>query len=265
MTGTREDGDGLPKLAERPIRFGLDRWYVRLLLAVTLIALAWPMDRAVAVWSIEMAKHGPELLTDFRRTAQQFGESMGIAMIAIAIWGTDRAKRRPLILAIGVIFLTGGIASGLKLLGGRERPHLQLNDGRTVWHGPVMPGEMDPDPSFPSGHTTAAFALALCLTRMYPKGSPAFVLLASLCGVSRFLSGKHFVTDALAGAWLGWEAARLMWDYQLAGLCRFIDGFVPPFSVYPAWDWDRMEQHRVERQHDRPERGLNDDAVHSLV
>lgn len=58
--------------------------------------------------------------------------------------------------------------------------------------------------SFPSGHTSGAFALATVTEVLYGPwyGVPAYVL-AGLVGVSRIDSNRHVTTDVLAGAALG--------------------------------------------------------------
>lgn len=67
-------------------------------------------------------------------------------------------------------------------------------------------------PSFPSGHTTAAFALAVGLIIAYPKWyiiSPA-ILWAILAGYSRMSLGVHYPSDVLAGILLGVGTAVLV-------------------------------------------------------
>ena len=60
------------------------------------------------------------------------------------------------------------------------------------------------DYSFPSGHTSAAFATAVIMYMGLPEGIgiPAMVF-AVLMGLSRLYVGVHYPTDVLAGALLG--------------------------------------------------------------
>lgn len=62
----------------------------------------------------------------------------------------------------------------------------------------------DPN-SFPSGHTTAAFAfgVALCLTLPQKWAKAAAIAAAALMGLSRLYVGVHFPTDVVAGMVIG--------------------------------------------------------------
>lgn len=58
--------------------------------------------------------------------------------------------------------------------------------------------------SFPSGHTTAAFALASNLSIYYPRQAPFWYVGATAIGWSRLELREHHWQDVLAGAALGY-------------------------------------------------------------
>lgn len=66
--------------------------------------------------------------------------------------------------------------------------------------------------SFPSGHSTTAFAVALSLGSFYPEIMPALLVMAANVAISRVIVGMHFLTDVLVGsgfgALLGYAAYR---------------------------------------------------------
>lgn len=59
------------------------------------------------------------------------------------------------------------------------------------------------DYSFPSGHTTAAFAAATCLMFCKNKFWPYFMVFAFIMAFSRMYLYVHFPTDIIAGCILG--------------------------------------------------------------
>jgi undecaprenyl-diphosphatase len=68
-----------------------------------------------------------------------------------------------------------------------------------------------PDPSFPSDHATAAFAIAVALLLRNRKvGIVAMVMAVVLC-VARVAAGTHYPGDVVAGAVLGTAAALVFW------------------------------------------------------
>jgi undecaprenyl-diphosphatase len=66
--------------------------------------------------------------------------------------------------------------------------------------------------SFPSGHSTTAFAVAVSLGSFYPEIMPLLLLLAANVAVSRVVVGMHFLSDVNVGsgtgALLGYAAFR---------------------------------------------------------
>lgn len=57
--------------------------------------------------------------------------------------------------------------------------------------------------SFPSGHSTTAFAVALSVGSFYPEVMPLLLVLATNIAVSRVIVGMHFLTDVLVGSGMG--------------------------------------------------------------
>ncbi len=90
----------------------------------------------------------------------------------------------------------------LKPLIGRIRPY-EVIDGLL----PLLPPLSDA--SFPSGHTSAAFAAAFAWRKLPLKWTIPVFALAILMAFSRLYLGVHYPSDILAGIVLGLVAALL--------------------------------------------------------
>jgi len=55
------------------------------------------------------------------------------------------------------------------------------------------------DYSFPSGHTSASFAIATTIAFNMPRLSIVAFILAFAIGISRIYLGVHYPTDVMAG------------------------------------------------------------------
>lgn len=68
-----------------------------------------------------------------------------------------------------------------------------------------------PDPSFPSDHATAAFAIAVSIWLRHRRAGWLALGMAVLLSLSRVAVGTHYPGDVLGGALLGTAAALLFW------------------------------------------------------
>ena len=90
------------------------------------------------------------------------------------------------------------LANGLKHLIGRPRPKfVHAGDWQMTlsWASGLD--------SFPSGHSTASFAIATVLAKRFPLVGPFCIVIALFVALSRVLRGSHFPTDILGGAVIG--------------------------------------------------------------
>jgi membrane-associated phospholipid phosphatase len=95
------------------------------------------------------------------------------------------------------------IATTLKYVIKRDRPFETYPE--------IIPAAKVDSPSFPSGHTSAAFACATSLTLAFPKlyvAIPAYAW-ASTVAYSRMHLGVHYPTDVLGGIITGSGSAWL--------------------------------------------------------
>ncbi|HKP09743.1 MAG TPA: phosphatase PAP2 family protein [Gaiella sp.] len=97
------------------------------------------------------------------------------------------------------------------------------------------------DPSFPSDHAAAAFAIAFAVLAFSRRAGIAFLAAAALIALSRVALGMHYPSDILAGALIGFGAATLVttlgrpWVARLAVLLSRV---TDPL-LRPVWAWCR--------------------------
>jgi undecaprenyl-diphosphatase len=68
-----------------------------------------------------------------------------------------------------------------------------------------------PDPSFPSDHATAAFAIAVSIALRSRRAGTIALAMAIAVSVARVAVGTHYPSDVIGGALLGTAAALVLW------------------------------------------------------
>ena len=150
----------------------------------------------------ESQEHRSKNLNSLTKTAQGFGAEYSVLLIGgFEAYGylahDDKAKAVAMDSVTSSIIASGIIAPLLKYTVGRVRP---TTSNRVFDFKPFSGND-----SFPSGHTTQAFAVAAVISAHYDewwvKGLSFGV--AGLVGYSRIQQNAHFTSDVVAGAIIG--------------------------------------------------------------
>ena len=172
-------------------------WPVPAAAAVGFAAI-WPLD-ANRVLFLALNALGPATSDWLWANITVLGDTLVAFALCLPLW-----RRRPEALwaFLFVALLGTAWVDGLKPLVDLDRPPAVLGDAVHVI-GPAYKHH-----SFPSGHATAAFAIAglYALTGSRAVAATALVI-AVLAALSRAVVGVHWPLDILAGACGGWLAA----------------------------------------------------------
>jgi undecaprenyl-diphosphatase len=122
---------------------------------------------------------------------------MGIFVLFFAkkIWEDKKMEIKEVLLYFSTPVLAWVITHIIKWFFPADRPYVMEN---TI----QLSQEFDPG-SFPSGHTTLAFAMMLNIYIYNKKWGIVFIVLALGVSSGRVLVGLHFPLDILAGALIG--------------------------------------------------------------
>ena len=122
-------------------------------------------------------------------------------------------------IGIESFLLTGVTVQLFKYLCGRERPSDATQPGG-FWHGPFAYLDkhkrgirgLSAFDSFPSGHTTTAFAAATTISDFYTEPWVPYTCysLATVVAVSRVIESTHWMSDCFVGAIIGHYGTKLV-------------------------------------------------------
>ncbi len=243
---------GLARLLRAPRGSATPIWraYARLAVgAAVAIAVLVIIMVYVDVAAIKAARQAPAWLVTPFQFATHFGLAgwflipLGGALLLIALITSPALSRMSqLVLAalavrLGFLFLAiavpGLVVTIVKRIVGRARPLVAGEDAFLykffLWRVEYA--------SFPSGHATTAFAVAVAFGVLWPRLRPLLWTYAIVIALSRVIVTAHHPSDAVAGAIAGAVGALLVRDFMAARRLGFsigADGAVRPLAG-PSW------------------------------
>lgn len=178
-------------------------------------------DESIQRGALKLRNNSPAVRSTGKFISNFGGLYEVIGLASFGTYGivTKNQKIKTTTLLASQAYITGGlIESVLKTLSGRTRPNYYdgLTEAEPSFKGPFGNTSKDyqgkrSNSSFPSGHTTVAFAAATVFAKEYANHPIVPILAystASLISLSRITENKHWATDVLVGAALGYLTGK---------------------------------------------------------
>jgi len=169
--------------------------------------LAFIADRAIADY-YRNGDHRSGFLTSLSDVTTHFGDYKMQVPLIMGIWVTGLATDDKTMKKIA-----GDATEASLIAAGVINPAIVYLTGRALPCDNMDPYKFEPFTprkySFPSGHTTAAFALATVLDQNLRSHygywqTPILFAMASGTAVSRVYDQTHYISDVIFGAGVGW-------------------------------------------------------------
>ncbi len=156
---------------------------------------------------------------EFWNVVTDIGDSKYMGLLLVATWLSALiyqkinpekpfwpALRKKALLVFAAVVGTGVLVIILKTIVGRARPYM----------GDIgfFPFTFGSDyASWPSGHTTSAFAFAVAAGMAFPILRWPLLVVAALTGFSRMVLGVHYLGDVVMGATIGTLGAVIIYNW----------------------------------------------------
>lgn len=164
-----------------------------------------------ATRKVARKRHHPVVAT--LGAASEIADQPPLIVLSIATIVTGAVLRRPTTMRVGTRMLAShaiatGMKTAIKASVDRTRPARALaRGGHRVEKGKgAKDGGLN---SFPSGHTAGAMAVAEAIARDVPAAALPMRAAAASIGAMQLPRGKHYLSDVLAGAAIGWLSERI--------------------------------------------------------
>lgn len=171
----------------------------------------------------------------------------GTVILTVGTYAVGRIAGNHTVSEVGLhaaeaLVVSAAATEFVKGLAGRNRPYLQRADADdfVILNGFTGGGFT----SFPSGHTSAAFALAAVVDREgavnWPHAArivtPVTYGLASLVGLSRIYKDRHWMSDVAVGALVGEYSGLIVERFNRRHPHNALERWLVPSAVVPERD-----------------------------
>jgi membrane-associated phospholipid phosphatase len=204
----------------------------------------FPIDRHIANHLRDQTTPANQFLDHAARGFEGL-TSPGAYLIGPALYVYGRLADHPGVQDLGwhgteAALVGSGVTGLLKGVLGRARPYVSADTNPRDFK--ALKGFSSASrQSFPSGHTTTAFAVAASVTsevhRMWPQYTwyvgPVLYGGATLVGLSRMYHNQHWASDVVLGAGVGTFAGLKVVRYSHAHPDNFIDRVILKASIMP--------------------------------
>lgn len=164
------------------------------------------LDKSIAIFFSEIPQNiflAFEILTFFASNV------FIIFVLVVLLIYYIKTRSRKLVYIISSVSLTWLVTYIIKITLGRTRPSLFIE--KDLFQLSLMKFA-DVMNSFPSAHSSTAFALATSVSLLYPKYKYFLFFYAFMIALSRIVIGKHYLSDVIFGAFLGIVASIILKD-----------------------------------------------------
>ena len=187
------------------------KWSIAVVAVILLCVLSYIFtDIQAALWFHTLNNRWAN---DVFNIITDFGESQWYLIAGMLLFVAFRKKNfyraySGLFLSLSVA-VSGVSADMIKYIAGRARPTLYFSEHLYGFNSFHYEYEWI---SFPSGHAATAFSVAIVLTTLYPRWRVLFLISAALIAFSRILLTQHYISDVIAGSFLGIASSILLYN-----------------------------------------------------
>lgn len=186
--------------------------YKRLIYIVIIVAILSYLflDKSLALYFLNDPLHLKSLFWIITLYGDSKYSLISTAIIAIIFFKCSKPIFKGAIYIFSSVALSGILTDIIKVIVARYRPPMFIKEHLYGFNWFDFGHMVN---SFPSGHSTTAFALSVSLAMLFPKYKKILLIIATLTAFSRVVVGVHYFSDVLIGSLIGTLTAYYLYKY----------------------------------------------------